>query len=262
MSRILTSFDPATGIARITFNRPEVLNTIDRAMAVELLGASRSIAAQKGLRCIVLRGVGRAFMAGGDVGDFAGADAQPAERLNAILDAMNPAVLALRACDAPIVAGVHGVAAGAGLTLALMADIVVAEDQARFLLAYERIGAVPDCGGSWFLARKVGAGRAAELMLLSRTLTATEARDWGIVSEVVPADAFDGALDSMAQKLANGPSLAFAAFRRLLDGAAYQPLTAQLEEERATFLRIAATADFAEGTAAFLEKRPASFAGR
>lgn len=259
---VLLDFDADTGIARITFNRPDVLNAADVALARGFLSAVRRLAQTDGLRCVVLTGAGRTFMAGGDVASFAGSPERAREGVNSLLDALNPAVLVLRALDAPILAGVRGVAAGAGLSLALAADLILAAEDARFLMAYDRIGGVPDCGGSWHLARRVGAGRAAEMMMLSRMLSASEARDWGLVAEVAPVDGFDAALDAMARRLAAGPSRAHAAFRRLNDAAFTAPLSAQLEAERAAFLAFTDSADLAEGTAAFLEKRAARFAGR
>jgi 2-(1,2-epoxy-1,2-dihydrophenyl)acetyl-CoA isomerase len=258
---VLLDFDGDTGIARITFNRPEVLNAADVTLARGFLEAVRSLALQPGLRCVVLAGAGRAFMAGGDVASFAGSPDRAHNGVNALLDALNPAILALRDLDAPILAAVRGVAAGAGLSLALCADIVLADADARFVLAYERIGTVPDCGGSWFLTRKAGAGRASAMMMLSKSLSAVEAHEWGLVTEVSPADAFDAAIHETTRKLAVGPGLAHAAFRRLADAAQGAPLSTHLETERAAFLRLTATADFAEGTAAFLEKRSPRFKG-
>ncbi|AMY68522.1 enoyl-CoA hydratase-related protein [Frigidibacter mobilis] len=156
----------------------------------------------------------------------------------------------------------RGAAAGAGFSLALAADLVLAEEEAQFLIAYDRIGAVPDCGASWFLPRKIGSGRAAQMMLLSRALTAAEALDWGIVAEIVPAEGFEAALEAMAARVAAGPTRSYAAFRRLCDGAATAPLAAHLEAERTEFLAIARSADFAEGVAGFLAKRRPAFGGK
>jgi 2-(1,2-epoxy-1,2-dihydrophenyl)acetyl-CoA isomerase len=258
---VLLHFDAETGIAHITFNRPAVLNAADLPLAHGFLAAVRSLSVRPGLRCVVLTGAGRAFMAGGDVASFAGGADRARNGVNALLDALHPAILALRDLDAPILAAVRGVAAGAGLSLALSADIVVADSDARFMLAYERIGAVPDCGGSWFLSRKAGVGRAAAMMMLSKSLTAAEAREWGLVTVIAPKNGFDGAVTETARTLAEGPCLAHAAFRKLADAAQGATLAAHLEAERAAFLSLTATADFAEGTAAFMEKRQPQFKG-
>jgi 2-(1,2-epoxy-1,2-dihydrophenyl)acetyl-CoA isomerase len=209
----------------------------------------------------VLGGTGKAFMAGGDVALFSGGPEKAANALNELLDNLNPAILTLRALEAPILAGVQGVAAGAGLSLTLLADIVLAADKARFMLAYDRIAAVPDCGGSWFLTQRVGHIRTSELMMLSRELDAAEAKDWGLVTATTPLANFDYELDQLAHKLARGPTLAYGQFRRMLEQAAGSSLAAHLEAERRAFLSIIRTRDFEEGVSAFLEKRPASFRG-
>ena len=139
---------------------------------------------------------------------------------------------------------------------------MIADEEAKFLVAYNGIGAVPDCGGSWALAHKVGAGRAAELMLLGRTLGAAEARDWGIVNEVVPDSEFDNRLNWMIEKVAQGPTRAYGAFRKLIDQANGGRLADHLEAERAAFLEMTRTEDFAEGVSAFLGKRQSEFRGR
>ncbi|WP_028713454.1 enoyl-CoA hydratase/isomerase family protein [Paracoccus sp. J55] len=259
---LLFDFDEKTGIARLLFNRPEVLNAIDLDMARAIRDAVSALAALTGLRCIVLAGNGRAFMAGGDVAGFSGATEDVRACLNDLLDALIPAITGMRALNVPIVAGVRGVAAGAGLSLALSADLVLAEEGARFLMAYDRIGAVADCGGSWFLPLKVGTGRAAELMLLSRTLTAAEAGQWGIVNRVVADDAFDAALDDLVRTVAAGPTRSFAAHRRLVESLAGHGLAEHMERERAAFLALMGTDDFREGVSAFLGKRKADFRGR
>jgi 2-(1,2-epoxy-1,2-dihydrophenyl)acetyl-CoA isomerase len=254
-------FEPDSGIGRITFNRPQTLNAITAEFAGEFLSTIRALAQQEGLRCVVLKGEGRAFMAGGDVAAFAGGATRAEAAINELLDRLHPAILCLRELNAPIVSGVHGVAAGAGLSLALMADIVVAANDARFILAYDRLGTVPDCGGSWLLAHRVGYGRASELMMMGRTLSADEAQSWGIVNAIAPAASFEAELDKLARKLASGPSRAYGAFRQLLESATARSLAAQLEAERTAFIAMTKTHDFAEGVSAFLEKRPPIFQG-
>lgn len=258
---VTTAFDTETGVARLTFNRPEALNAINVPLAEAFLDAVQEINKLSGVRCIVLTGAGRAFMAGGDVSSMAGTSEQAGAAIGAILDAVNPAILLLRDMDAPVIAAVRGVAAGAGLSLTLMADLVVAHEDAKFLVAYNGIGAVPDCGGSWALAHKLGAGRAAELMLLGRTLSAVEARDWGMVNDVAPDSEFENRLTRMTEKVAQGPTRAYGAFRQLIDRANGDRLADHLEAERAAFLDMTRTEDFAEGVSAFLAKRPSGFRG-
>lgn len=259
---VVTEFDQTTGVAKLILNRPGVLNAVDVELAKDFLKAVRGLAQLEGLRCIVLTGEGRAFMAGGDVLSFGTSGSEYAESINALLDVLHPAILALRALDAPVVAGVRGVAAGAGLSFALMADLVVAEEKAKFLMAYDRIGASPDCGCSWFLPHKVGAGRASELMFLGGTLTAEQARSWGMVTSVVRSESFDSALDEMASIVALGASRAFGAYSRLIDLSYGHSLAAHLEAEREAFLDIARTHDFSEGVLAFQSKRKPRFVGR
>lgn len=255
---VTESFDQATGIARITFNRPDVLNAIDIATAIAFRDATAHVVAREGLRCIVLSGAGRAFVAGGDVASFG---EEPARIVDALLEALHPAILALRACPAPVLAVVQGPAAGAGLSIALSADIVLASDKARFVIAYDRIGASPDCGGTWFLPRRVGRGRAFAMMLLGQALDAEAAREAGIVAEIVPQAELDKRAEELARRIAAGPTAAYGHFKRLIDEAHAAPLDRHLESEREAFLAATRTADFREGVAAFLGKREPGFRG-
>jgi 2-(1,2-epoxy-1,2-dihydrophenyl)acetyl-CoA isomerase len=249
------------GIATITIDRPERLNAIDTATARALATAARAVTRAAGVRAIVLRGAGRAFAAGGDVTEFAADPTAAADVIDAILDAAHAAVLALHHHDAPVIAAVQGVAAGAGFSLVLGADLVVAAEGARFLCAYDRIGAPPDCGMTWFLPRKVGPAKAAELMYLSAELTAAEAQAAGIVNRVVAAEALEAEVAALAARVAAGPTRAFGAFKRGLAFAATATLEATLEAERRAFAATTRTADFAEGTGAFLARRKAAFRG-
>lgn len=258
---VIVEHDSDTGVARIVFNRPDVLNAVDVAMARAIGAAVEDIASRTGVRAVVVAAAGRAFVAGGDVFAFGSDPSRSAEVVNAILDAMHPAILRLRALDAPIIAAVRGAAAGAGLSLALAADLVVAEEGARFVVAYDRIGVSPDCGGTWFLARKVGAALAAEMMLLGRSLDAVEAKEAGIVNLVVPQGRLEAAAAELAGKVAAGATRAFGHFRRLSEAAMTEPLASHLEAERAAFIDCTGTADFREGVSAFLGKRGATFRG-
>jgi len=257
---VLRAFDATTGIATITFNRPAVFNALDVATATAFEDAVAGLLKLTGLRCVVLTGAGRAFMAGGDVGAFA-ADLPNADRtLGLILNHMHPALLTLRKIDAPILAAVNGTAAGAGMSIVLAADYVVADASGRLVLAYDKLGVPPDCGGSWFLARKVGRARAFELMLMGKTLTAAEAAEIGIVNLVAGGAAFQELVDDCARKIAAGPTRAFGLFKRLLD--ADLPLAAHMELERDSFMAATATEDFRAAATAFVNRQAPVYRGR
>ncbi len=244
-------------VTTLCFNRPERLNAIDVPMATALVEALTAITAET--RCLVLAGAGRAFMAGGDVSAFhaAGSDAPAAVR--AILEPMHQAVRLMAALPCPVLASVQGAAAGAGLSLALGADLVIAAEDARFTLAYTRIATVPDCGGTWHLPRALGLRRALGMALLQDSLDAQAALAAGLVNRVVPAAERAAQTAAIAAAIATGPAQSYAATKRLLRQAEAQPLQAQLDAEEAGFLSCAATADFREGVAAFIERRKPRF---
>lgn len=258
---VLADVDAETGVATITINRPKVLNALDAPTSRAFLQAVRAVTARKDVRCIVLRGAGRAFVAGGDVAAFGSDPDRAAEVVHELLDALHPALVTLREAPAPVIAVVRGVAAGAGFSLVLGADLVVAETDARFVIAYDRIGATPDCGGTFALPRKVGRAKAMELMLLGDTLSAEAAKAAGIVNAVVAPDELDAHADTLARRVANGPTRAYGAYRKLVDAAFDHPFAAHLEAERASFIRMTETGDFREGVSAFLGKRKPQFRG-
>jgi len=261
MSNVLHNFDPGTGIGRVTLNRPDVLNALDVATAQDFLKAVRALTANEGLRVIVLSGAGRAFAAGGDVASFtANGIARAPEVIHALLDPLNTAILALRRHPAPVITAVRGAAAGAGLSLALSGDLILAEERARFIVAYDRIGAPADCGLTWFLPRRVGRGLAFRMLLTGRALTATEALEYRLVDGVEAEAGFDTAVAELARRVAAGPTQAFGHQKALLD--AGLGLADHLEAERAAFIRSTATEDFAEGVSAFIDKREPVFKGR
>lgn len=255
---VIEAFDPTTGIARVTFNRPNVLNAIDVATAEAFRDVVLRLSGREDMRCIVLAGSGRAFVAGGDVAAFA---TDSAARVTAILAALHPAIIALRESDAPVLAAVQGAAAGAGLSLVLGADLVLAADDARFVIAYDRLGVSPDAGGTWYLARKVTRARAFAMMLLGESLDAEAALAAGIVNEVVPLAELETRTEALARRIASGPSRAYARFKHLHDEAGASRLADHLEAEKRAFLAGTETADFREGVAAFIEKRAPKFIG-
>lgn len=260
MSVVETEFDPVSGVGRLILNRPEVLNAIDVPMAQAYLAAVRRLTAEPGLRVILLSGAGRGFCAGGDVAAFVerGPDFS-ASVIQDLLDALNPAILALRRHPAPVVCAVHGVVAGAGLSLALSGDLIVAKEGTKFLVAYDRIGAPPDCGMSWFLPRRVGRGLAFRLMLTSAELSGAEAVGCGMIDQLLSHEAFAAGIEALVAQIAAGPTRAFATCKALLDGD--MSLAEQLEAERDGFVAASHSADFKEGVSAFIARRKSVFTG-
>ena len=254
--------DTATGVATIRVNRPEVLNAIDVPTAQAIRDAVLPLDGDARVRCIVLCGAGRAFIAGGDLARFADDFDRAPEVLDGLLDALHLAILTLRRHRAPVLASVHGAVAGAGLSLMAACDLAVAAQGTRFLVAYDRIGASPDCGGTWFLPRVLGERRAAQFMYLSQGWDAETAERYGLVNEVVAADALAARTQQLAQQIASGPTAAFGAYKRLSrQGLDDDGLAAHLEQEREAWRAATHTQDFREGVSAFLAKRPARFTG-
>lgn len=252
-------YDVADAIATLTLDRPAALNALTIPLKTELLAAFRAIARDRSVRAVVLTGAGRAFCAGQDLKERLEPDAAPlAVELR---ERYNPVIAAMRALDQPIVAAINGVAAGAGASLAFACDIRLAAEGASFVLAFGRIGLVPDSGATWFLPRLVGSARAAELALTGAALSATEAERAGLVSRVVPADELAGEARAVALRLAEQAPLALALTKRALQRTWSLDLGAALEDEAYRQGIAGATADHAEGIAAFLDKRPPRFRG-
>jgi 2-(1,2-epoxy-1,2-dihydrophenyl)acetyl-CoA isomerase len=255
----LREYDGAAGIATLTFNRPDAYNALNVEMAMAFREAVAWLRSLSGLRCIVLTGAGKAFMAGGDIGAFGADLPQASETLADILCHMHPALMDLRAFDAPVLAAVNGPAAGAGFSLVAVADYAVARQSAKFVLAYNRLGVAPDCGGTWFLPRKIGRTLIFSLMLKERQLTAVEAMDMGLINEVADNDDFAKLVRQTAKDIASGPTLAFGHLKRLLDQDV--PLATHLEQERHAFMSAAKTKDFSSAVNAFLGKVDPTFVG-
>lgn len=246
-------------IATLCFNRPAALNAVDVPMAQALLAAVQDIADHPGVRAVVLRGAGKGFMAGGDLATLA---ADPVQGAIDLIGPLNEAVTLLHSLDAPVIAQVHGVAAGAGLSLMLQADFVLAAEGTRFNLAYINLGTSCDVGASWALPRLVGLRKALEIALLGDTLDATEAERLGLVNRVLPAAELDAAVAQLAQRLANGPTVALGHMRRLMRSSFDHDIRTQLAAEAAAFDRCARTADLPAGIQAFFDKQPPVFQGR
>ena len=248
-------------VATLRMNRPERMNAYDFEMADGLLSALAGVAHDPAVRCVVFTGSGKAFSAGGDVG-LMGGRMEDAPRLFLDLTVRLHAFIAsLRRCRKPVVSAVNGVAAGAGFSMALAGDLVVAAESARFALAYQNVGLSPDGGATFFLARTVGTHRAMELTLTGRTLSAGEAASWGLVQRVFPDASFETDTAELAGRIAAGPTLAYGKAKELFNRALLQPLETQMEEERQGIAESARTGDFREGVRAFLAKEKARFRG-
>jgi 2-(1,2-epoxy-1,2-dihydrophenyl)acetyl-CoA isomerase len=245
-------------VMTITLNRPDVLNAFNAAMHAGLAAALRD-ARDPEVRAVVVTGAGRGFCVGQDLTEFREAPGDIADRLRA---QYHPNVLAVRALEKPVIAAVNGPAAGAGLSFACACDVRLAADSASFVPAFIGIGLVPDSGGSFFIARLLGEARAFEWMTSNRKLSAGEALEWGLVSEVVGADGLAARAADLAATYAAAPTRGIGMTKRLFDHAATATLDEQLELEAQLQSAATRTDDFREGVAAFLEKRPPRFEGR
>jgi 2-(1,2-epoxy-1,2-dihydrophenyl)acetyl-CoA isomerase len=250
------------GVATIRMNRPDRMNAYNEKMGAALLSEVSGAAADPAIRCMVLTGTGKAFSAGGDVESFAAFEKEGPGKFMGLAIGLHALIATLRRAPKPVVAAVNGVAAGAGFSMALACDVAVAASSARFTLGYQNIGLSPDGGMTFFLARALGTQRAMEMTLFSRVLPASRAAEWGLVQEIFPDAEFAAGVEALAERLASGPTLAYARAKELYNRALYQPLETQLEEERQNISRCAGSRDFREGIRAFLDKRPARFEGR
>jgi 2-(1,2-epoxy-1,2-dihydrophenyl)acetyl-CoA isomerase len=255
MGEVETSRDG--GVLTITLNRPDVMNAFNAALHAALNAALKEARAPD-VRAVVITGAGRAFCAGQDLREFQEAPGDIGERLRATY---HPNVLAVRALEKPVIAAVNGAAAGAGLSFACACDIRIASDAAFFAPGFINIGLIPDSGGTYFISRILGPARAFEWMSSGRRLTAAEAHAWGLVTEVVEADAFSQRVAEYASELAALPTRGIGMTKRLFDHAWDAQLEDQLEWEAQLQVAATETADFREGVDAFLEKRPPNFSG-
>lgn len=252
------------GIATITFNRPEGMNSLTLETKVALRDAMHEAAADSAARCVVLTGTGRAFCVGQDLKEHvAGLKGDDTELLSStVVEHYNPTVTAIASMPKPVIAAVNGVAAGAGASLAFASDFRILKDSAGFNLAFAGIALSCDTGISWTLPRLVGMGKATELLHFPRTIPADEALALGLATTVAPADEFDAAVAGLARKLADGPTLAFASIKRSLAFSASHDLPASLEHEAQKMALTGASSDHLVAVEAFLAKEKPSFEGR
>jgi 2-(1,2-epoxy-1,2-dihydrophenyl)acetyl-CoA isomerase len=248
-------------VAHLTLNRPQDGNALDLNMVKALMAAALSCEADRSVRAVLLKGAGKSFCVGGDVKVFA-AQQQLPQYLREITSYLHLAISRFARLDAPVIAAVHGSAAGGGFSLAISCDLLIAAESATFLMAYSKIGMAPDGGSTYFLPRLVGLKRAIELAVTNRVLSAREAREWGIVTEVVPPENLVARAEDLARSLSQGPTGAFGSAKRLLHGGWNQTLETQMELESRAIAEAGGTADGQEGIRAFVEKRGARFEGK
>ncbi|GAA3989069.1 2-(1,2-epoxy-1,2-dihydrophenyl)acetyl-CoA isomerase PaaG [Comamonas faecalis] len=256
-------FSIDAGVARLTLNRPEKLNSLTGAMHGEIRAALDQIQADASVRVLVLTGAGRGFCAGQDLADpqMATVDGRMPDIGNVVENHYKPLILRLQNLRVPTVAAVNGTAAGAGCSIALACDLVIASDKASFLQAFSRIGLVPDTGGTWFLPQRVGMARAMGLALLADKLPATQAAQWGLIWECVPEADFTARVDALAAQLAALPTKALVRTRQAMHAAPTHTLEQQLSMEGGLMRELGWSHDYAEGVRAFMEKRAPRFTG-
>ena len=255
-------FDVKDGIAHIILNRPEAANSINKEMGKDLMHAALFCDEHPEIRAVLISGAGKIFSAGGDLKTFFTKGKDLPYYIKETTTFLHAAMSRFTRMDAPVVAAVHGAVAGAGLSIAIASDIVVAAETTRFTVAYTQAGLTPDGSATYFLPRIVGLKRALELTLTNRMFSANEAVQWGLVTRVVPENELLGHARNIAAQLATGPTRAYGVSRRLLHGGWAETLETQMENESQAIANSARSPDALEGITAFLEKRAPKFSGK
>jgi|SRR3984885_6730053 len=263
MTHVTILLQIRNGIARLTLNRPERLNSFNTQMHEEVGDALSQIEQDRNVRVLVLSGAGRGFCAGQDLSDPAIVSGGDSVDLGlAIEKYYAPLVLRLRGLRAPVLCAVNGVAAGAGANLALACDIVIAKKSASFIQSFCKLGLIPDTGGTYVLPRLIGTARAMGLALLGDKLSAEQAAEWGMIWRCIDDADFDSVIDKTAQQLAEAPTQGLACIKEAILSSGLRTLEQQLNHERCAMRDLGRTSDYKEGVAAFLEKRTPSFTGK
>lgn len=260
MSNTSIQLEIQSGCARIFLNRPDVFNSFNRPMALELLSVLDACDKDKSVRVIVISGRGKAFCAGQDLKEVITPELNPGFK-RILEEHYNPIIRRIRAVEKPIIAAVNGVAAGAGANIALACDIVVASSQASFIQAFSKIGLIPDSGGTYFLPRLIGFQKASALMMLGDKVSAEEAESIGMIYKVYDADKFDDEVNSLADQISKMPTRALAMTKALLNSSLSNDLHTQLDQESLFQIEAAQSYDYQEGVKAFVEKRKPNFKG-
>lgn len=256
-------FEASDGIARLTLNRPDRLNSFNTVMLAEVRDALAAVQHDASVRVLVLTGAGRGFCAGQDLGDrLVAPGGAPPDLGSSIESGYKPLILALRRLPLPIIAAVNGVAAGAGANIALACDLVIAARSAAFIQAFSKIGLVPDSGGTWLLPRLVGHARAMGLALLGEKLSAEQAAQWGLIWRCVEDAELPGEVDTLARQLAAAPTRGLARTKQAMLEGWSRTLEEQLDVERDYQQELGHSGDYAEGVAAFMAKRVPRFTGQ
>lgn len=254
-------FEHAQGVARIVFNRPDRLNAFTNLMHAEMADALSKVEADQTARVLLISGSGRGFCAGQDLSERDTRTGRPDLSISTETQ-YNPLIRRLAALPLPVVCAVNGVAAGAGVNIALACDIVLAKRSARFVQAFSAIGLIPDAGGTWHLPRAIGQARALGFTLTGGTIEASQAEQWGLIWRAIDDDLFDAEVEALIDRLARAPTRGLAAAKRAIRNAAITPLNAQLDLERDLQQACGWTDDYREGVNAFKDRRPPDFKGK